>query len=152
MSRARLNVFLEREHERRLEELATMRGLSKSSIVAAALAAFLSPEGADRREAAIAKRLDRLTNQFERLERDQQIGLETLALFVRYTLAVTPPVPEAHQEAARAQGTARFTQFIEQLGRHLQRGGSLVQAVHAEIRPDEAQFFDADPSPTEAVP
>ena len=98
MSRARLNIFLEREHERRLAELATMRGLSKSSIVAAALAAFLSPEGADRREAAIATRLDRLTRQFERLERDQQIGLETLALFVRYTLAATQPVPTEHQE------------------------------------------------------
>ena len=152
MSRARLNVFLEREHERRLTELATMRGLSKSSIVAAALAAFLSPEGANAREAATAKRLDRLAHQLERLERDQQIGLETLALFVRYTLAVTPPVPEAHQEAARAQGTARFAQFVEQLGRHLQRGGSLVKAVHAEIRPEDAEFFAPDPSPPEDVP
>ena len=152
MSRARLNIFLERELERRLAELATMRGLSKSSIVAAALAAFLSPEGADRREAAIAKRLDRLTRQFERLERDQQIGLETLALFVRYTLAVTQPVPTEHQDIARAQGAARFAQFVEQLGRHLQRGGSLVKAVHAEIRPEDAEFLTPDPSPTEDVP
>jgi hypothetical protein len=152
VSRARLNVFLEREHERRLADLATLRGLSKSSIVAAALAAFLSPEGADRREAAIATRLDRLTRQFERLERDQQIGLETLALFIRYTLAVTPPVPAAQQAAARAQGTARFGQFIEQLGRHLQRGGSLVQAVHAEIQPTEAEFFATDTNPPEDVP
>lgn len=128
-----------------------MRGLSKSSIVAAALATFLSPEGADQREAAIAKRLDRLTRQFDHLERDQQILIETLALFIRYTLAVTAPVPEAHQDAARAQGRARFAQFIGQLGRHLQRGGSLVKELNAEICPDAEHFYSIDPDPA-AVP
>ena len=51
---------------------------------------------------------------------------------------------------ARAQGAARFAQFVEQLGRHLQRGGSLVKAVHAEIRPEDAEFLD--PSLPEDVP
>ncbi len=93
-----------------------MKGLSKSSIIAAALASFLSPDSADQREAAIGKRLDRLTRQFDKLERDQNILIETLALFIRYYLSVTPAVPEAHQEAARAQGQARFEQFVQQLG------------------------------------
>ena len=48
MSRTRLNLFIEPEHARRLDELATMKGLSKSSIIAAALASFLSPDAADR--------------------------------------------------------------------------------------------------------
>lgn len=152
MRRARLNVFLERDHARRLAELATLRGLSQSSIVAAALAAFLSPEAAHQREAAIAKRLDLLSRQVERLAAHQEIGLETLALFVRYTLAVAPPVPAEHQDAARAQGEARFAKFVEQLGRHLQRGGSLAKTVHAEIRPDEADFGDVEPPPAEPVP
>ena len=60
----------------------------------------------------------------ERLSRDQTILIETIALFIRYQLSITPPLPDAHQEAARAQGKARFQQFIEQLARHLQRGGS----------------------------
>ena len=67
MSRARLNIFIETDHARRLEELAALKGLSKSSIIAAALASFLSPDAADRREAAFAKRLDRLSNQFDKL-------------------------------------------------------------------------------------
>ena len=50
------------------------------------------------------KRLDKLTRQFERLERDQTILIETMALFVRYYLSVTTPIPEAHQDAARAKG------------------------------------------------
>ena len=143
MSRTRLNIFLEHEHAKRLDELATMKGLSKSSIIAAALASFLSPDGGDKREAALAKRLDRLSHQFDRLERDQNILVETVALYVRYFLTVSTPIPEAHQDAARAQGRARFQQFVEQLGRHLMRGNSLVKDVHEEIYPDQSQFFGA---------
>src|SRR2546427_6595148 len=77
----------------------------------------ISPDAADQREAAIAKRLDRLSRHAERMERDQNIQIETLALFIRYFLTVSTPVPEAHQDAARAQGKARFEQFVEQLDR-----------------------------------
>jgi hypothetical protein len=136
MSQTRLNLFIQPEHAKRLDELAAKKGVSKSSIVAAALASWLSPDAGDQREAAIAKRLDRLSRQFERLERDQNIEIETLALFVRYFLTVSTPVPETHQEAAKAQGKARFEQFIEQLGRHLLRGRSLVKEVIQEIQPD----------------
>lgn len=143
MSQARLNLFIQPEHAKRLDELAAKKGVSKSSIVAAALASWLSPDAGDQREAAIAKRLDRLSRQFERLERDQNIEIETLALFVRYFLTVSTPVPEAHQEAARAQGKARFEQFIEQLGRHLLRGRSLVKEVIQEIHPEAAKVAEA---------
>ena len=142
-SRHRLNLFIERDHVRRLEELSAKKGVSKSSIVAAALASWLSPDAGDQREAAMAKRLDRLSRQFEKLERDQNILIETLALFVRYYLTVSTPLPEAHQEAAKAQGKARFEQFIEQLGRHLLRGRSLVREVYEEIQPDSQRLDDA---------
>ena len=135
MTRARLNVFVEVEHARQLEELAVVKRLSKSSIIAAALAAFLSPESTERREAALIKRLDRLSRQFDKLERDQNILIETVALYVRYYLSVTLPVAEGQQEAARAHGRARFEHFVQQLGRHLQRGNSLVREVHEAIFP-----------------
>lgn len=145
MTRARINVYLEVQHEKQLLDICAVRGLSKSSVIAAALASFLSPEGADRREAAIAKRLDKLTHQYERVARDQTILIETLALFVRYYLSVTAAIPESMQEAARAHGKARFGQFIEQLARHLQRGGSLVREISEEIYPTQEQFH-AHPS------
>ena len=143
MTQARMNLFIQPDHARRLDELAAKKGVSKSSIVAAALASWLSPDAGDQREAAMAKRLDRLSRQFERLERDQNIEIETLALFVRYFLTVSTPVPEAHQEAAKALGKARFEQFIEQLGRHLLRGRSLVKDVIEEIQPDAARLAEA---------
>jgi len=142
MSQARLNLFIQPDHAKRLDELAAKKGVSKSSIVAAALASWLSPDAGDQREAATAKRLDRLSRQFERLERDQNILIETLALYVRYYLTVSTPVPEAHQEAAKAQGKVRFEQFIEQLGRHLLRGRSLVKAVVEEVQPDAARLAE----------
>lgn len=138
-----LSVYLDPELMRALAAYADRRDKSRSLIAEAAVASFLSPDADEQREAAIAKRLDRLTRQFEKLERDQNIEIETLALFVRYFLTVSTPVPEAHQEAARAQGKARFQQFVEQLGRHLMRGRSLVRDVVEELNPDTARLDDA---------
>jgi hypothetical protein len=137
MSRTRLNIFIEPDHAKRLDQLAAHKGVSKSAVIAAALASFLSPDAADQREAAMGKRLDRLSRQFDRLERDQGILIETVALYIRYFLTVSLPVPDGQQDAARAQGRARYAQFIEQLARHIQRGRSLVREVHEEVAPDD---------------
>jgi hypothetical protein len=143
MTRARLNIFIELDHAKRLNQVAAHKGVSKSAVIAAALASFLSPDGEDQREAAIAKRLDRLSRQFDRLERDQNVLIETTALYVRYFLTVSIPVPEGQQEAARAQGRTRYAQFIEQLARHIQRGRSLAREVHEDIGPEAAESMQA---------
>jgi hypothetical protein len=136
--RTRLNIFIEPDHAKRLDQIAAQKGVSKSAVIAAALASFLSPDAADQREVATGKRLDRLSRQFDRLERDQNILIETVSLYVRYFLTVSVPVPESQQDAVRAQGRARYAQFVEQLARHLQRGRSLVRDVHEEASPETA--------------
>lgn len=151
MTRARLNIFIEPEHAKRLEDFAAHRGASKSSVIAAALASFLSPDAMDQREAAVAKRLDRLSRQFDRLERDQGVLIETLALFVRHYLTLALPVPEHQQEALRAQGRTRYAQFIEQLARHIQRGRSLVREVNEEIGPDFTGLVGKEGDPPSAA-
>jgi hypothetical protein len=83
MSRTRLNIFIEPAHAKRLDQVSAHKGVSKSAVIAAALASFLSPDGDDQREAALAKRLDRLSRQFDRLERDQGVLIETVALYLR---------------------------------------------------------------------
>ncbi|MDP9962963.1 uncharacterized protein (DUF58 family) [Variovorax paradoxus] len=152
MTRTRLNIFIEPEHAKRLGQIAAHKGVSKSAVIAAALASFLSPDAADQREAAIGKRLDRLSRQFDRLERDQNILIETVALYVRYYLTVSLAVPEGHQEAARAQGRARYAQFVEQLARHLQRGRSLVREVHEDLVPASHATPATEPQETESEP
>jgi len=52
MKQYRLNLFIQPEHAKRLDELAVKKGISKSSIVAAALASWLSPDAADQRDFA----------------------------------------------------------------------------------------------------
>jgi hypothetical protein len=47
--------------------------------------------------------------------------LESLALFVRYQLTVTAPLPEPDQ-AARAVGRDRFQAFVDQVGRQIAGG------------------------------
>ena len=86
----------------------------------AAVVSFLSPDGADRREAAFTRRLDRLSRQMQRLERDVGLTAESLALFIRFWLTITPPLPNDAQAAAQAKGRDRFEGFVEALGRRLQ--------------------------------
>lgn len=131
--RDRLNVYFEPPTSKALEELAIRRRVSKSAIVDAAVASFLSPDGADRREAAYTRRLDRLTRQVERLERDQTITLEALGLFIRAWLTATPPLADSAQASAQAKGRERYESFIETLGRRVQQGRSLAKEVLDDI-------------------
>jgi predicted transcriptional regulator len=129
MKKARLSVYLDPDMMARLTELADRKEQSKSLIAEAALTSFLTPDDADRREAAVTRRLDLLTRQGERLERDLSIAAETLALFIRFWLTVTPPLPESAQAAAQAKGRERFESFLETLGRRLAKGQSVLREV-----------------------
>jgi hypothetical protein len=135
--RNRMNVYFPPAMLTQIAELADRQKLSRSAIVEAAVASFLSPDGADRREAAFARRLDRLTRQVQRLERNVGISTEALALFVRFWLTVTPPLPTEAQGAAQAKGRERYEGFIEALGRRIQKGQSLMDEIPEDIAEKE---------------
>jgi predicted transcriptional regulator len=117
---------------RRLSDYATRKGVSQAVVVEAALESYLSPDSAERLEAALARRLDRLSRASERLERHVTIGNEALALFVRFWLTSTPPLPDSMQAAASAKGKERFEEFVEALGRRLATGRIFADEVTAE--------------------
>ena len=133
MKKNRLNVYFDPTLTAELESLAVRRKVSKSQIVEAALASYLTPDGADQREAAIVRRLDRLTRAIERLERDLSISTEALALFVKFWLTTTPPVLDTLREAAQAKGRQRYNGFVEALGRRLAKGSTLAKEVSEEV-------------------
>jgi predicted transcriptional regulator len=133
MMRDRLNVSLPVEMIARINELATQKRLTRSAIVEAAVASFLSPDGADRMEAAFTRRLDRLTRQVQRLERNSGLSTEALALFVRFWLTVTPPLPPDAQAAAQVKGRERYEGFIEALGRRLNQGRTLLDEIPRDM-------------------
>ncbi|MBL4599766.1 MAG: CopG family transcriptional regulator [Rhizobiaceae bacterium] len=137
----RLNIHITHQLSEKVELFAKRPGVTKASIVEAALLGFFSKEYDDQRDGALIRRLDRLTRQIERLERNLGISTETLALFIRFFLTVTPPLPNTDQDAARALGKERFDYFITQLGRRLAGGKNMISDVLDEITAKESDFF-----------
>src|SRR5260370_8929341 len=115
-----MNVDLPPELPKQIADLADRKKLSRSAIVEAAVVSFLSPDGADRREAAFTRRLDRLSRQVQRLERNVGIAIETFALFAPFWLSLTPPRPAESQAAAQLKGRRRSGGVREALRRPLQ--------------------------------
>jgi hypothetical protein len=101
--------------------------------VETALASYLTPDHPERMEAALSRRLDRLTRQVERLERHITISNEALALFVRFWLTVTPSLPDTAQPAVQAKGRERYGSFVDALGRRLAKGQSLAQEISHDV-------------------
>jgi hypothetical protein len=73
-----------------------------------------------------------MSRELERLQRHSAITNETLALFVRFWLTHTPPLPDTVQAAAQSKGRERYEGFIEALGRRLGRGKSLLDEITRE--------------------
>ena len=137
--RNRLNIYLSPELLRQIADFASRKKLSQSAIIQAAVMSFLSPDAADRREAAFTRRLDRLTRQIQRLERNSGVTMEMLALFARFFLTVTPPLPPDAQAALQAKGQQRYEGFVEALGRRLQKGQSVLNEIPEDVEEKPSQ-------------
>lgn len=126
-SKIRHQLFLDADLSEKLEALAAKPGASKSAILADAVAAWLNRRGAQELDDRFGLRLNRISAQLNRIERDGQVLLESLALFVRYQLTVTAPLPEP-DPAARAVGRDRFQAFVDQVGRQIADGGRTLSS------------------------
>jgi hypothetical protein len=106
----RHQLFIGRDLSDRLLELARRPGVTRSSILAEALSAWLDRKGVSELQAQFGPRLDVMTRAIARIERNSQIQIEILALLTRYLLATVPPVADG-DDVARAQGRERFEWF-----------------------------------------
>lgn len=126
-----------------LQPLARIDDAGERAWAAEWLAGVLTREGvavAGRQEAAVAKRLDLIVRVLERLERNDGIALETLAMFIRAWLTANPPTTDQGSAAARAKGAERYDRFVEAFGRRLSTVGSLG----CEVTMDTGQGRKAD--------
>ncbi|MET3711711.1 putative transcriptional regulator [Sphingomonas trueperi] len=121
VEKVRHQLFLPKPVSDRLEALAAKPGASKSAILADAVTAWLNRRGVSELEERFGLRLDRMTTAIGRIERNEHVLLETLALFVRYELAIHAPLAESDQ-AGRAMGAKRFEAFVTQVGRQVAAG------------------------------
>lgn len=119
--KSRRQIYLEDDLAAQLDIQGGKAGASKSAVVADALRFFWARRAAGELDDLLKVRLDRMTRSLARIERDQKILLESLALFIRYQLTVTAPLPETDR-AAQAVGRERFQRFVDQVGRQLAQG------------------------------
>lgn len=131
MEKVRHQLFLPRPLSDRLEALAAKPGASKSAILVDAVTAWLNRRGASELEDRFAIRLDRLTQAIGRVDRDTYVVLETLALFIRFELAIQTPLAE-NDAAGRALGAKRFEAFVTQVGRQVSTGRRSLGAAVPE--------------------
>lgn len=118
---------------RQLDGMARTRNVPRTAIVEAALASFLSADGPDRLEAAVSRRLDRITRQLDRLEWHVELTSETLALFIRFWLNTHAPLPESATKAAQAMGKERWVRFVESLAKRMDSGPRLKNEVASDV-------------------
>ena len=143
-TKPRIWAYIDTDNDVRLTALAKKPGLNASQIVNDALTAFFAHEHEVKRDAALIRRLDRMTRQTEVLTRNQIISAEAFALFVRYFLTVIPPVPEKDKQAAGAQGAVRFERFIESLQTVLADGDRALFTALEDVMADDSAFFTKD--------
>lgn len=117
----------------KLADYANRKCVPQALIVEAALSSYLSPDVSDQLEAALARRLDRMVRSMERIERHTTISNEAMAVFVRFWLSSTPPLPDSALDAAQTKGRERYEGFVEALGRRIARGRRLADEVVREV-------------------
>ncbi len=125
--KVRQNLYIDRDLSDALDALVRGRGGNKSRIVNEALKSWLARRASKEVDDLLKPRLDRISRELAACRRDIEMTLEALALFVRYQLTVTAPLPEA-DTAALAVGNARFERFIAQLGRQIAGGKRTIGA------------------------
>lgn len=132
-TRTRMNVYFDPTLLKQVEALALRRNISKSAIVEAAVASFLSGDTSERLEAAMSRRLDKFGRQIDTLDEDLAVLGEAVSLFIRYWLILTPPLPDNAQASARAKGAERFDGFLQSLGKRLATGDRFLKELSRDV-------------------
>lgn len=132
-NKTRMNVYFAPDLLKKVDALALRRNVSKSAVIEAAVASFLSADASERLEAVLARRMDRMGRQIEGLDEDLAILGETLSLFIRFWMTLTPPLPDSAEASARAKGNERFERFLQSLGRRLATGDRFLRERSRDI-------------------
>ncbi len=152
-TRTRMNVYFDPALLKQIEALSLRRKVSKSAIVEAAVASFLSGDTSEKLEAAMSRRLDKLGRQIDGLDEDLAVLGEAVSLFVQFWLLVTPPVADGAQASAKAKGAERFKGFMQTLGRRLASGDRFLKELSRDVPPEAMLDSAAEtpPSPSATV-
>jgi hypothetical protein len=116
-------------------------GKTKSALVNEALARLLDPRSANEPGQGDLRLLKTLLERVRSLQRETTVLTETLAMFIRYFLMLTPPLREHEREAAQTIGRQRYDVFVREIARRIVSDNGLitdVMRVIVETQPELA--------------
>lgn len=145
MSKKRYTLYISRPLARKFDLVAQQRNGAKSALVEEALRASLEPQQHPGVEEGLARRFNELSRSVAAIRKDVTVATETLGLFVRYFLTITPPLPHSEQEPARLLGKERFDVFVGEIGRRIAENQRLVSEVLATITVNQPDLFATAP-------
>src|SRR5262245_26639979 len=141
MRKKRYTLYLSRSLARKLDLVAHQRHGAKSAIVEEAMRVRLEQPQHPGIEEGVARRLDDLSKRIATVGRDAGILAETLAVFVRYFLTITPVLPESDQVSARLLARERIEVFVAQVGQRLAGDVRLASEVLETIAVHQSDHF-----------
>lgn len=137
MSRQQIHPYLPLELHKRLRAYCAARGVTETSVVQAALKDYLDDTND---KTLLMRRLDRMSRALDRVQRDQDITAEAIAVFVQVWLGYAPRLEGTEREAARRSGNARYQQFLEEVARRYAAGSRLVDDIVKDRLVDPAEL------------
>ena len=144
VSKIKVTVYLSRLVVDRLNFACKDPTKNKSKLTEKALNILLDAERDLSHDAVIVRKFDSLGRQVAIIDRHQHVVLESLGLFLRYYLTVTPPLPKSEQDPARAMGHQRFEFFIAQLAKRLAGSQTLVSEVMEKVSANDPDLLMRD--------
>ena len=152
MAKKKYTLYLAVPLARKLDQVARDRHGGKSALVEDALRASLEPQQHAGIEDGLARRLNEISRTLATLARDQLVATETLALFVRYFLTATAPVPDSEQESARLIGRKRYEVLLAEVGKRVAEDRRLAAEVLQTVPIDQPDLFAAMPGRQSLAP
>jgi hypothetical protein len=86
--------------------------------------------------------MDRIGRQIDGMDEDLAVPGETLSLFIRFWLTVTPPLPDSAQASARPKGMERFKRFLQTFGRKLATGDRFLKDLSRDVFMNRNSVFE----------
>jgi hypothetical protein len=129
----KIGVYLTNDVAKQLKMAVRRSGATKSDIVNEALAQFLDPTPAKGPEKEVLLRLNGLAKRLRRIHREVEVVAESFAVFVRYYLMITPPLPKSERADAEKLGGERYEVFIRQIAKRITSDSGMASEIMQRV-------------------
>lgn len=143
-TKPRISIYLSEEIYERIQGYSEKPGWTTSKLVETALTVWFSHEDGDQRDAALVKRLDKLSRQMEVSQSNQIVTSEAVSLLAQYVMTLMPPIPEADIKAAKALGSYRHESYVKSLKTILSDGERVLFRAMGDVKAETEGFFSKD--------